>query len=78
MSAAVGRWHAVRLREWLLELVLLHLGTLELDDELGLQVLVPRHNQLSHLAKRWDPLLPHEEEVSQIDLALRSSLIDGE
>lgn len=56
---------------------MLHLGTLELYNELGLQVLVPRHNQLSHLAKRWDPLRSHEEKVSQIDLALCTGLVDG-
>ena len=52
------------------------LSTLELDDELGFKSCIPWHDQLSHLAKSWQIARPNEEEVGQVDLTLRTSLVD--
>lgn len=56
--------------------MLLGLGALELDDELLFEILIPGHDGLCHLAKLWKPLRSNEEEISQINLALGTGLVD--
>lgn len=48
----------------------------ELTDELLLQVIVPGHHHLGHLAEGRQGAGTHEEVVGQIDLGLGATLVD--
>ena len=72
----IRRGHAVPLLLRVGLLLRLGLGALELNDELMLKILIPRQNSLCHLAKLWQSLRPNEKEISQINLALGTGLVD--
>ena len=72
---SVCRWHAVYLVMERLSRILLHLGALEFHDELGLEVLIPGHNDLCHLAELRQSVWSDEEVIGEIDLALGARLV---
>ena len=77
-SLAVCRWHAVHLVIERLIWILLHLSALEFHDEFGLEVLIPRHNDLCHLAELRQSVRTDEEVIGEIDLTLGARLVNIE